>query len=87
VPLSLSSFAIQREIAGFRDERFDSRFNDLTYSQVSSGGGFTVAVTTAGTIEGKKKIARKKGRATIFVFSNVAIKKAVITPKGALSPT
>src|SRR5689334_1259250 len=47
----------------------------------------TKAVTTTGTIEGKKKIDRKIERPGIFVLSSSAIKNAEMTPSGLLMST
>ena len=47
----------------------------------------TIAVTMAGTMDGKKKIARKTDRPAIRVFSRLATRKEEITPSGALNPT
>src|SRR5262245_25450303 len=47
----------------------------------------TKAVTTTGTMAGKKKIARKNGRPIIEESSKTAIKKADKTPRGVLIST
>ncbi len=47
----------------------------------------TIATTTPGRMEGKKKMARKIERPKIRVFSKVAIRNAETSPNGTPSPT